>query len=232
MIKQQMAQLMLSGGLATALWCSPAAAASANSTAPFAVAQRYVLSGTEHWDYVAYDAPRHHLFISRANHVQVVDTVTGKLFGEIKGTDGVHGFAFVPDKNLGFITNGRADTITVVNLDTLQVVDTIKASGADPDGILYVPLLQRIYVSNGHANSVSAIDIATRKVIATIAVGGKPEALRQSRRQKRNRRTRRESQHGPGTLAARVMRRALRTDHRQCHRAALHRLLQSAHAGT
>jgi YVTN family beta-propeller protein len=177
MIKQQMAQLMLSGGLAAALWCSPAAAAPANSTAPFAVAQRYVLSGTEHWDYVAYDAPRHHLFISRANHVQVVDTVTGKLFGEIKGTDGVHGFAFVPDKNLGFITNGRADTITVVNLDTLQVVDTIKASGADPDGILYVPLLQRIYVSNGHANSVSAIDIATRKVIATVAVGGKPEAL-------------------------------------------------------
>jgi YVTN family beta-propeller protein len=126
---------------------------------------------------VAFDAVRHHLFISRDTHVQVVDTRTGKLFGEVENTDGVHGFAFVQDRKLGFITNGRANTITVIDLDTLKVIDTIKAAGPDPDGILYVPALQRVLVSNGHDNSVSAIDVVSRKLVSTMPVGGKPEAL-------------------------------------------------------
>lgn len=152
-------------------------AAAATNRPQFEVADKYALQGADRWDYVAYDAPRHHLFISRADHVQVIDTRTGTLTGEIANTAGVHGFAFVPERNLGFITDGRANTITVVKLDSLQVVDTIRAGGADPDGILYVPILHRVYISNGHDNSVSAIDVDTLKLVATIPVGGKPEAL-------------------------------------------------------
>ncbi|MBB5441441.1 MULTISPECIES: YncE family protein [unclassified Paraburkholderia] len=66
------------------------------------------------------------------------------------------------DLKLGFVTNGRANTVSVVDLDTLKVVDSIKAAGPDPDGILYVPALRRIFVSNGHDGSVSAIDVSRR----------------------------------------------------------------------
>lgn len=163
------------GSVAYALTTKEANASKAGRQ--FEVTQRFALEGAEHWDYVAYDSVRHHLFVSRDNHVQVIDTRTGKLFGEIENTDGVHGFAFVQDRKLGFVTNGRANTITVINLDTLKVVDTIQAAGPDPDGILYVPSQQRVYVSNGHDQSVSAIDVATRKVVVTTHVGGKPEAL-------------------------------------------------------
>lgn len=144
---------------------------------PFQVVERYTLGGSDRWDYLGFDEKRHHLFISRASHVQVFDTDAGKVIGDIPGTDGVHGFAFVQPRKLGFATNGRADTITVFDLDTLKVVDTIKAGGADPDAILYVPRLNRLFTSNGHAASVSAIDPATRKVVATMPVGGKPESL-------------------------------------------------------
>jgi YVTN family beta-propeller protein len=165
-------------GLASALLLGGAAqAAPTKSDVPFQVTKRYALGGNEGWDYVGYDAVRHHLFISRASHVQVMDADTGKLVGEIPNTDGVHGFAFVQDRKLGFITNGRADTVTVVDLNTLKTVDTIKAGGPDPDGILYVPKFKRLYTSNGHDKSVSAIDVATRKVVATMPVGGKPETL-------------------------------------------------------
>jgi YVTN family beta-propeller protein len=170
-------QTLTVGGVISLLALAAAQAATVKPDAQFEVVRHHGLDGDEHWDYVAYDAVRHHLFISRDTHVQVVDTQTGKLFGEIAHTDGVHGFAFVQDLKLGFVTNGRADTIAVVNLDTLQVVDTIKAAGPDPDGILYVPSLQRIFVSNGHDQSVSEIDVATRKIVATLPVGGKPEAL-------------------------------------------------------
>ena len=168
---------LLAGALASMLVWAGACVAAESAHTPFEITQHYGLSGADHWDYVAYDPVRHHLFVSRDTHVQVVDTRTGKLSGEIENTDGVHGFAFVQDRKLGFITNGRANTITVINLDTLKVIDTIKAAGPDPDGILYVPALQRVFVSNGHDNSVSAIDVASRKVVATMPVGGKPEAL-------------------------------------------------------
>jgi YVTN family beta-propeller protein len=169
--------MLIAGGLLSAWLCSAAHAATAQADTQFEVARHYTLEGGERWDYVAYDPVRHHLFVSRDSHVQVIDTRTGKLFGKIENTDGVHGFAFVQDRKLGFITNGRANTITVINLDTLKVIDTIQAAGPDPDGILYVPSLQRVYVSNGHDKSVSAIDVATRKIVATTQVGGKPEAL-------------------------------------------------------
>src|ERR1700738_1681163 len=72
----------------------------------FAVSQHFVLDGADHWDYVAYDPVRHHLFISRDTHVQVMDTATGKQVGEIDNTPGVHGFAFAQAHKTGFITNG------------------------------------------------------------------------------------------------------------------------------
>jgi YVTN family beta-propeller protein len=170
-------QSAMAVGLSSTLLCGALHAAPVAEHAQFEVAKHYTLGGTDGWDYVGYDPVRHHLFISRASHVQVVDTDTGRLVGEIENTDGVHGFAFVQNQKLGFITNGRADTITVVDLDTLRTVDTIKAGGPDPDGIMYALNLKRLYVSNGHDNSVSAIDPATRKVVATMPVGGKPESL-------------------------------------------------------
>jgi YVTN family beta-propeller protein len=167
---------LIVGGIASMLSFHVVHADTGNA-ATFDVTKHYRLNGGERWDYVAYDPVRQHLFISRDTHVQVIDANTGALIGEIPGTEGVHGFAFVQDRKIGFVTNGRADTITVVDLDTLKTIDTIKAGGADPDGILYVPVLQRVFVSNGHDSSVSAIDVATRKVVATMPVGGKPEAL-------------------------------------------------------
>lgn len=176
-LKAVLAAMLVGGTLSVNAATSSLPTTPATSDDAFSIAHRYPLPGAEKWDYVAYDAVRHHLFISRATHVQVMDTKSGKQVGDIANTDGVHGFAFVQRTGLGFITNGKADTITVINLHSLKTIDTIKAGGADPDGILYVPKLNLLFTSNGHANSVSVIDPSTRKILSTIAVGGKLEAL-------------------------------------------------------
>jgi YVTN family beta-propeller protein len=154
-----------------------ARSAPAKGNAHYVLAQRHRLGGDERWDYLGYDATRNRLFISRANHVQVVDPDTGKQIGEIPNTDGVHGFAFVESHKLGFITNGRADTLTVFDLNSLKTLATLPSGGHDPDSILYVPELDRLYVSNGHDASVSVYEVATQQLIATLPVGGKPETL-------------------------------------------------------
>ena len=43
----------------------------------------------------------------------VVDRETGKVVGDIPGTEGVHGIALAPGLKKGFTSNGRSSTVSV-----------------------------------------------------------------------------------------------------------------------
>jgi YVTN family beta-propeller protein len=143
--------------------------------ASYGVVARYALGGSGGWDYLSVDEKRHRLYVSRGDHVQVVDTVSGQLVGDLAGTAGVHGIAIAADLGLGFTSNGRAGSVTVFDLDTLGVVDTVTVTGTNPDAIVYEPFSKRVLTFNGSSANVTAIDAKTRKVVATLAVSGKPE---------------------------------------------------------
>ena len=168
--------LMISG-LAATILNTTAQAAAANGEARFAVTQRYTLNGSDNWDYLGMDTLRHHLFVSRATHVQVIDTISGKQIADIANTEGVHGFAFAQDLKTGFISNGHANTVSVFDLDTLKIVATIDVAGRNPDAIVFSPALERVYTGNGGSRSVSVFDAVQRKLIGTVGIGGKPESM-------------------------------------------------------
>jgi DNA-binding beta-propeller fold protein YncE len=136
---------------------------------------RYTVGGAGGWDYPSIDEGRHRLYVSRGDRVQVLDTRTGQAVGELAGTAGVHGIAFAEDLGVGFTSNGRSDSVTVFDLDTLAVAGTVKVTGANPDAILYEPVSKRIFTFNGRSANVTAIDAVSRKVVGTVAVSGKPE---------------------------------------------------------
>src|SRR4051794_40965595 len=89
--------------------------------AGFAVAQtspplykqttKFDVGGEGGWDYITYDASSNRLFIGHNSEIAVVDVATGKKTGSVPA-NGAHGAAVVPEKNLGFSTNGRAGTVT------------------------------------------------------------------------------------------------------------------------
>ncbi|MGH8460819.1 MAG: YncE family protein [Stenotrophobium sp.] len=157
--------------------CTSAVAGPAGKPADHAyrIVDRYRLGGTEGWDYLAVDAQRQRLFISRSDHVAVIDANSGKLIGEIPGTLGVHGIALAPDLKRGYTSNGRAGTVTAFDLDTLKVLDQVKVTGANPDAIVYDPATKRVFTFNGNSDNATAIDAASLKVVGTIALPGKPE---------------------------------------------------------
>ena len=124
----------------------------------FAIADRFQIPGEGRWDLLSYDGKRHRLFVSRATHVQVIDTDTGKVVGDIPGTAGVHGITLADDLNEGFTSNGKSNSVTVFDLDTLKVKDNIEISGADPDIILYQPVTRHLYTFNGHSDNATVID--------------------------------------------------------------------------
>ena len=46
-------------------------------------------------DYVAVEAATGRVFVSRANHIMLLEGATGKVFGDIPNTPGVHGAGMV-----------------------------------------------------------------------------------------------------------------------------------------
>jgi len=159
------AVLLLAAGVSCA---APAAAT-------YAVDQRWALGEPTKWDYADVDTVRHRLFITRGERVQVLDLPSGKPVGDIAGTIGVHGIAFAQDLKLGFTSNGRDNSISVFDLDTLGVQSVVKVAAANPDAILYDAASHKLYTFNGKSADVSVFDAASMKPLATIKVGGKPE---------------------------------------------------------
>ena len=135
---------------------------------------RIHLGGETRWDYVAVDSPAHRLYVSHATQTEVIDTRTDQLVGTIADTAGVHGIAIAADLGLGFISDGKADAVTVFDLATLKTRSTIPV-GSNPDAILYDPASHRVMTFNGKSKDVTLIDAAQGTVVATVAAGGKPE---------------------------------------------------------
>jgi YVTN family beta-propeller protein len=164
-------------GAGSATKSAPRGAVSATAFAPpsgYHLLKKIPLGGEGGWDYLAFDSPTRRLFISRATKVVVLNVDTGTVAGEIPNTDGVHGIAFAPEFDRGFTSNGRAGTVTIFDLQSLQIIGSAKA-GMNPDAIVYDPASKRVFAMNGQSTNVTAIDAATGKVLGTIPVTGKPE---------------------------------------------------------
>lgn len=149
------------------------AAAAAGPAA--AVSERWPLGGTGGWDYLSLDPSRHRLFVARSDRVEVVDTATGRVAATISGTEGAHGVAIARNLGLGFISDGRSDSITVFDLDTLAVRRTVKVPGRNPDAIVYEAMRRRVLAFNGGSHDVTVFDAASMQVLATLALPDKPE---------------------------------------------------------
>jgi YVTN family beta-propeller protein len=141
----------------------------------YEVIAKYPVGGPGGWDFLSVDEKRHRLYVSRGDHVQILDTISGTVVGDLPGTAGVHGIAIAEDFGVGFTSNGRSDSVTVFDLNTFSVIDTLKVTGANPDAILYDPYSKQVLTFNGRSANVTVIDAATRRVAGTIALSGKPE---------------------------------------------------------
>jgi len=149
-------------------------AAIAASAPGYHIVGTWKLGGEGGWDYLKVDSDAHRLYIARATRVMVIDTESGKPVGEISDTPGVHGVALVPDIGKGFASNGREDTVSVFDLQSLKTLTKIKV-GNRPDAIWYDPASKRVFTFNAGSQDATAIDAEKGAVAGTVPLGGKPE---------------------------------------------------------
>jgi DNA-binding beta-propeller fold protein YncE len=119
-------------------------------------------------DYIAVEAATGHVFVSRGDHMMVVDAA-GKVLGDIPNTPGVHGAGIATKAGHGFTTNGGDSTVTMFDLKTFAVVKQIKVAVGGLDGITYDEPDNKILLTN-HSRPIGtlvALDPATGDIVGT-----------------------------------------------------------------
>src|SRR3984893_8379173 len=145
--------------------------------ADYAISTIWQLGGIGGWDYLTLEPSGARLFISRGDRVDVVDTSNGRRTGGVPNTRGVHGIAFAPELKRRYTSNGRANTVTAFELDTLRVIQEAPVAGKKPDAILYEPRAQHVFTADGASNDISVLDPSTLQVLTSIALPGPPEFM-------------------------------------------------------
>jgi YVTN family beta-propeller protein len=138
------------------------------------VVKSFRIASAGRWDYLAVSPVSDNIYVSHMTQVNILNKNTGDSVGVIPNTDGVHGIAFAPEFNKGFISDGKANTVTVFDINTNAVQSQIK-TGENPDAIMYDPFTKKVYICDGKGKDLTIIDPSNNEVVKTVALGGKPE---------------------------------------------------------
>jgi DNA-binding beta-propeller fold protein YncE len=149
--------------------------AAAPAAGGYHLLKKHVLGGEGGWDYMALDGRTRLLYVTHGSAVEILNVDTGVKGKPITGLQGVHGVAFAPERDRGYISNGRGNSVTVFDLKTHKVLAEVPTSGQNPDSIMYDKFSGRVFTFNGRTANATAIDAATDKVVGTVDIGGKPE---------------------------------------------------------
>ncbi len=112
---------------------------------------------------------------SSGSFFQIFLPADGIKLRELQGSPEAHGFAVVPELQIGFATrSGTENQVDVVDIRDMTLLSTIPVA-ADADSILYDQQSKLIYVANGDAKLATVIDPSSRSVLETVSLPGSPE---------------------------------------------------------
>jgi YVTN family beta-propeller protein len=148
--------------------------ATPDKNASYHIIRKISVGGQGGWDYLLIDPDTRRLYVSHSTQVEVVDIDSDKRIGNIPNTPGVHGIAIAPSGGQGYISNGKAASVTVFDTKSLKKVAEVPV-GNKPDAIIFDPSSSRVFAFNGADGTTTAINSTDNKVAGTVKVGASPE---------------------------------------------------------
>ena len=106
---------------------------------------------------------------SAGTNAHLIDPETNEIVGVIDGVAQAHAAINNPDGTLFYFANERDDTIDVVDIATLEVIETIRLQDR-PNKLALNEAYRKIYVGIRDAPLVEVIDLDTHEVIKRIPV--------------------------------------------------------------
>ena len=109
---------------------------------------------------------------SAGDNVSIIDPVTNKVVGEIRGIEVNHGAAAAPDGSRYYISNEGNSTLDIADAKTLKVIKSVPLTG-HPNNIAISKDGRRVYVSIAVApGAVDVIDTTSQERVKSIPVKG------------------------------------------------------------
>jgi len=155
--------------------CVSAVAMATPAVGAYRLLQTIPIPGDDGWDHPTVDSAARRLYVTHGTHVAVIDVDSGKLVGNIDNTPGVHFTVIDPVLDRGFISNGRAASLTIFNTTTLATIGEVKSTGENPGPTVFDPATKRVFAFNLNTNNATVIDAKEGKVVGAFDLGGKPE---------------------------------------------------------
>ena len=112
-----------------------------------------------------------------ADYVAVVDWRNQKVVKTIPTGKGAHNFRSLADGTHVAVTNRVANTISIIDENTLTNVGDITGLLPGPDDMELSADKKTLWVTFRFAKKVGVIDLATRKLVQTIPVGRSPHGI-------------------------------------------------------
>jgi YVTN family beta-propeller protein len=116
--------------------------------------------------------------LTGSDGVQVFDVAAAqpKPVGKILTGKGAHAFRSAGDGRSVFVSNRVANSISRIDLQTLQVVDTYSVPGG-PDCMDVSADGKTLYVTSRWAKKLSVVDLTAHKVVRQVPVGRSPHGV-------------------------------------------------------
>lgn len=168
--------LLLLLAVVSIIFTAAPGAATPTTSATFRVERQWNVGGEGGWGFLCLDEATHQLYIPRTNRVMIVDTVTGKISGQVEGMTNLRNIALDDSGRYGYVTDvtdGTAGFVRVFDRSTLRLVASIP-TGLIPYAIVFEPMTKSVIVFNSHGHSATVIDSATKQVTATIPLSSRP----------------------------------------------------------
>jgi DNA-binding beta-propeller fold protein YncE len=159
------------------------------AASPYFIKNTWIIGGAGNWDYLTVDPQASRLFIAHGPVVQVVDTDTGTLAGQVTGFSSAHSIALDDTGEFGFASDGPANQVKVFDRRAFKVVARIP-TGPSPRAVVFEPQTRLLFAVSADPlpqkpgaartaanqpakSSITVIDAQTRAVIGSILLPGK-----------------------------------------------------------
>jgi YVTN family beta-propeller protein len=126
------------------------------------------------WDYANFDPVHRRLYVAHGAAVTAIEVDTGKVTPALVAAQRAHIALPLPGGDELLVTNGGANTATLVDALTGVVRATVP-TGQNPDAALFDPASGLAFVMNGRSGDITLIDTKTAQAVGSIPIGGKLE---------------------------------------------------------
>lgn len=121
---------------------------------------------------LAVDAAARRLYAARDGAVDVYDIDAGRPLGSVALSGVPGGIEIVPGRRRGYVSVPTANTVTIFDLATLEVLGVHGTRSKGPREILHDGQTQQIYVSHAATGELVAMDALSGKRLAAVKLGG------------------------------------------------------------